>query len=511
MRQYALDPVAIGAGGTQRETQPYQFPYGVIPRRFIGESRLDRKQGQRGFYDYAYDSPLRMLQYLADIHPSLSLALWNALRLTCGEGDVQIIAVSPGNSTKGEKIDQGGTAAIEALWESQPEEMGGFVGIQTQLTIQTILTGIACCEGQPGPSGQGVHRVWPVDSLTVFFHRDFDTTEIMPLQRQLFIKKPKETYQGYAALSRETFFWRTMDAMVDEPYGRAPYATACMECLTDIAMMQDLRDAVHNAAWPRHANGIDYNHLYDIAHTVFGLMDNAGDMAATRWVNNRVASIVDATGKIKAADNITYDSSGDSEFQILKGGDFGGVKPAIEFLRQRIIQSLKTLPTLMGVNDGSTQTYTTVEWAIYAAGLESMRALPVAVMTRIAQLHLRLLGLPLKAVAKVNKIRTTDGMLEAQAEGLRIANSKQKIMLGWSSNEEESIAITGTGPVADPMPGAFGPMPIDNGSVGGSGTPDDPNADDAKSVGKKPKKGGSVAEETSDPEEEDDSDGGDKP
>jgi len=225
-------PPVTGKTNAGRETQPYQYPYGVIPRRVVGTGGGHSIEGgQEGFWKFAADSPLRLLSLLPDIHPSVGLALWNTLRLTCGEGDTQIIAVTPGTPKKGEIVDVEGTAAIEALWESLPEEIGGLVGLMSQLTQQAMLTGLVCAEAEPGPSMTGVHCVWPVDSLTIFFHRDFKTTRILPLQRQLFIKKPKETYQGYAVLSRDTFFWRTMDAVIDDPYGRAPFAVAAFECL----------------------------------------------------------------------------------------------------------------------------------------------------------------------------------------------------------------------------------------------------------------------------------------
>lgn len=481
MKRIPVGTARPNRDGTARQTQPFQYPFGVIPRRFISGRRFgEGEEGRHEFWRFGRDNPLRLLSLLPEVHPSVGLALWNALRLTTAEGDTQIIAVKPGSSTAGEVVDPTGTAAIEELWESLPEEIGGLTGLMTQLLQQALLTGLVCAEAQPGPRMKGVHCVWPVDSLTVFFHRDFETTEILPLQRQLLIKQPKETYQGYAALSRDTFFWRSVDQWVDEPYGRAPYAAAAFECLADLAMIEDLRDSIHNGAWPRMALGQNYQELYKIATDVMGLRDLEGDFAATRWVNDRVADVVAAVEKLKASDNIFYDAAGDLKM-LESASAFRGLAPAIEYLRQRIVQSLKTLPTLMGINDGSTQTYTTVEWAIYAAGLESVRNIVVNVLCKCAQLHLRLLGLDLKAIAKIKTIRTTDGMIEAQAEGLRIANEVRKVQLGWVSNEEAAIAITGSGPVAEPMPGAYGPAPAEE---DGSETPGDATAS-GKKKGKK--------------------------
>lgn len=487
MMKIPLGTAQPNRDGGRRQSQPYQYPFGVIPRRLISSRGLDHRghgEDRETFWKYGRENPLRLLSLLPDVHPSIGLALWNALRLTTCEGDTQIVAVKPGTPGKGEVVDNGGTAAIEALWESLPEEIGGLTGLMTQLIQQAMLTGLVCAEAVPASRMQGVYRVWPVDSLTIHFHRDFETTEVMPLQRQLLIKKPKETFQGYAVLSRDTFFWRSIDQQVDEPYGRAPFAPAVFECLADLAMIEDIRDAIHNAAWPRLGLGQNYTELYKIAHEIMGLQDNTGDYAATTWVNQRILEVQEAVGKLKAADNIIYDAAGKLDM-VESRGAFGNMRPVIEFLRQRIVQSLKTLPTLMGINDGSTQTYTTVEWAIYAAGLESIRNVVVNVLCKCAQVHLRLLGLDLKAVGKVKPIRTTDGMIEAQGQSIQIGNLKQLVQLGWISNEEGAITATGSGPVADPMPGAYGlPAQPDPDDEKGS-QPDETTGGKKKAKGKK--------------------------
>lgn len=445
------------AGTSDRQTQPFRYPYGVIPRREFGRGLgLERGAGSSEFLRCAHDNPLRLLNLLADVHPSVGLALWNALRLTCGEGAAQIVAVKKKRDSQ--SIDDDATNSLSDLWESLPSEIGGLPGLMGQLTIQALLTGLVCVEGVPGPRGTGVSEVWPVESLTIHFHRDPSTTRIMPLQRQLFIKKPESTYAGFAQLSIDTFFWRSIDAMVDEPYGRAPYAPAVTEMLADLALTQDLRDAVHNGAWPRLGHGVNFTELYKIATEIMGLSDTGVEKRATDWVNARFASIVAVVSDLKADDNIFYDSAGDMKM-IEAGQALRAVEPILEYLRQRIVQSLKTLPTLMGINDGATQTYTTVEWAIYAAGLQAIQGIVLGVICKVASLHLRLMGKNLVAIAKTQPIRTTDDMLEAQAEGLRIANEKEKVRLGWISNEEAAVNITGSGPVADPMPGVYGVAP----------------------------------------------------
>jgi hypothetical protein len=435
----------MGGGRQTTANQPGYYTGFVIPRRGIATQTIT----SRTLPTLWSDTPLRLLSYLPDIHPSVGLALWNALCLTCAPGDLRIIAqeVGAGNG----ELHEAGTERLEELWETLPNEIGGLSGLQEQLTSQALLTGMICAEAVPGPRGAGVGDIFPVDSLSIAFKRNPDTDRLIPHQRQIYAPRlDRPSNAGYVELSTDTFFWRTVQAMVDEPYGRAPYAPAIAECLADMALMQDLRDAIRNAAWPRLGYGFNFEESYRVGREVLNLQEPA----LGEWVNARFQEVIDAAANMKADDNMFYDQAGG--LQVIEGGKgFAALNSILTYLRQRIVQSLKTLPTLMGINDGSTQTYTTVEWAIYAKGLESVRKAVVDVILSCANLHLRLLGLPLKAVAEYEPIRTTDSLIEANTETVQIQNEKEKIRLGWSNHEESSMRVTGSPPVAEPMPGAL--------------------------------------------------------
>lgn len=469
---------------SRRQTQPAGWnPFlagsgiGLLPRRGLTETEFLTTKS--ALMRLGRGNPLKLLSHLPDIHPSVGLATWNALRLTCMPGDMTIKAIAPRG---GKKTSERGTEAIDALWKSLPNEIGGLMGLQTTLTLLALFTGMPCVEGVPGPPMTGLSDVWPVDPLTIKFDRDPVTTRAIPWQRQIFPKDgmpPVDYMGGYRKISTDTFFWRTVDPWADDLYGRAPYAPVLNEVLCDLAMIQDLRDAIHNAAWPRMGHGFNFAEMYKTAVEVMGINDPT---EAANWVQDRFDELVAKASSLKADDNIFYDAAG--ALQILEGGKgFAALKEILVYLRQRIVQALKTLPTLMGINDGATQTYTTVEWQIYAAGLQTIQALVAELLVEIASLHLRLLGMPLVAVAEYTSIRTTDALIEAQTESTRIENAKKKILLGWISNEDACLSITGTLPIAEPMPGALEPSSSDSG-----GSRDAPKAD-------KPAKAGTTQEE----------------
>ncbi len=454
-----------------RQSQPENFnPYtagsglGFLPRRGVEETGfLTTKSALERL---GRGNPLRLLSYVPELHAAAGLATWNALRLSCAAGDLKITAVELGGS---EQTDKAGTDKLDQLWANLPPEIGGMNGLQTTLTKSTFFTGLPFLEAVPGPRGKGVQYVWPVDSLTIKFDRDPVTTVAIPWQRQLYPRgdaRNSSLVGGYRRLDTNTCFFRPVDAWPDDPYGSAPYAPALNEILCDIAMMKDLRDSIHNAAWPRTAEGFSFKETFIIAQERFGLTD---PNEAAKWVDERFQEYVRAVGSRKPDDNIIHDAEGD--VKVLEGSaGFTALKDILVYLRQRIVQGLKSLPTLLGINDGSTQTYTSVEFAIYAAGLETIRQIVAELLVKVANLHLQLLGLPLVAKAEYTSIRTTDAMMEAQTESIRIENAKKKIRLGWMSNEDACESVTGSAPVGEPMPGAL--EPTAGSGAGGSSTTD---------------------------------------
>ena len=450
----------------KRETEPKSWsPYkdfslGIIPRR--------KSQSQETFSDpdrfasWVSSRPMKALKLMLDAHPSVGLAAWNALRLTCpgGEAGLKIVAFTEDDSGNGEeKPDEKGTKSIEEMFESLPPEIGGLHGLQTTLTLEALFTGLVAAEGVPGQRGKGLYRIYPVDSLTIEFGRDGRDDDITPYQLQLYPdkspadrreKSPERFVARKVRLNPNTFRWRALDQDVDDPYGRAPYATALSEAMADMALMQDLRDAVHNAAWPRMDVGVDMKMLHEVAVTVYRITD---PKAAAKWVNDRFQEVVDYVANLYADDNVVHHSTG--KVSMLQPGGFQGLEPVMTFLRQRIVQALKSLPTLMGINDGSTFNYTSVEWQIYAQGLETLREIVAAVIVDLCNLHLRLTGSTSKCKAVQVSIRTNDALVDANTDNIKTLNAQNMEKLGYKSHDEASMYATGKKAHGPPMPGVM--------------------------------------------------------
>lgn len=490
--QYA-QPIPVDIAGT-RQTEPARWtPYtagglGIIARRAVVDPLFGTTSEQ--LQQFAGTQPMRLLSLLPDIHPGIGLALWNALRLTCPIDGFEIAAVKKGVGDADQIPDKDMTQALRDMWDNQPPEIGGLAGFQTQLTIQALFTGLACCECVPDSALKGIYRAWPVDSLTVSFGRIGRNDDVQPYQRQVHPQySPNGVGPGqspgissamaasfsvalygaqYIPLSRDRFFWSAIDPQVDDPYGRAPYATALSEVLADLALMQDLRDAVHNSAWPRTEVGVDLAALHKVAVEVYRISD---PKKATEWVSARFAEIVKYVGSLGPGDNIVHDSSGN--VKTLQPGGFNGMEGVLTFLRNRLVMAVKTLPTLMGISEGATN-FNSVEWTIYAEGLETLRAFIAEIILDVCNLHLRLIGSSSRAIARYEKIRTNDSLVEANTKSVEILNATNLEKLGYMSHDEACMTITGREAFSDAQPGVIEPLaepmagPLTSPAAGGS-------------------------------------------
>jgi hypothetical protein len=181
-----------------------------------------------------------------------------------------------------------------------------------------------------------------------------------------------------------------------------------------------------------------------VAKDVVGLTD-PNDIDT--WVTNKQTEVITMFTKLQP-DDVFFHGITDKVNSVGAGDKMPDIPGIWSILRLRLIQGLKQMPTLMGVVEGSTESWSSVDWQIYAKGLESIVETAAAPLVRAADLHLRLLGMPLKAHAEIEPVRANQRLSDAQAEGFEIANEARKRDEGWQSQEASAMNATGSGPVA---------------------------------------------------------------
>ncbi len=465
------------AYASQRVSQPSWLSpgmlhgFGFIPRRGAGEWSTD--QTALRSIDYililAKTQPLRVLTMLPDIMPEVGKAVWNGMRLGCGKNSVRLKAMTP--DPTGRKIQEApdGTEAIKTLFESQPKEVGMFEDLLGQNFLMTQFSGMCAVEAVPGPRNTGVKEIWPIDVLTTRFRRDEATKQVHLWQRvRVYSVLPKtelkELYNGYVPLPMERTFYASLDSFPTDPYGRAPMAPLLLPVIEYTAFLKDLLLAWHRVGTPKWDIGFDYEMHAKIAREQIGLSDRA---EIQEYVQTEFARAVDLFNGLNADDALFHDIKSVVSTKG-SGGAWPNVKDIYDILRWRIVMAAKEMPTLMGIVEGNTETWSSVDWQIYAKGLETLVSKAARPLIEAAQLHLQLLGMPYVVHAEFEPVRANQRMVDAQSEQIEIDNELHKVWAGWQTNDEASMRITGSASIGEMDKEALGaarPTPNLNGNT----------------------------------------------
>ena len=449
---YGVPPAPVYTPKYPRTTRPpYLFQYGKYPinvprkgfnpsiQRYLNEVA---NNPDAAFASWAQVVPLRLLEFLGDVHPMVSAARSAWLRLAFGPENTLFTAVNEAGDN-----DDEGTAAIQSLLDSLPLEVGGQTGLQTTLADQVLFMGICCLECVPSAQNIGLIDLVTYDPTTIRFRDDAEGNRYLEqLQRG-----------WYQSVNKATCLAIPFDGSRDNPYGRPLFASALSEGLADIARTQNLNDVLRTVAWPRLTVGFPFDRIVESAQNRPELLVGMGPAGAGGLPSNLTPSeyaqklfndLTDMMGDMKADDTFIYPEGG--MVKILNGAEgMAGLQQPLEQLRLRMCMALDTLPSLLGITDGGTQAYSSVNWGVQAKKIESLRAFVNHVLCRAFNLHLQLIGLPLRTKAESDPIRSSDALVDEQAKQYRITNEQALVDAGYQTRETASILLTGSAPVID--------------------------------------------------------------
>lgn len=445
----ALPFARTPAGGGGRVTRPaYYSPYsgnglGIVPRRGLDPISARFLAELECLRDMAGVYPLRLLALVTHLHPLVRQAWSNNQSLGFAPGDTRIVAVKDLDGQAGgrEAQDDAGTAALDDLWDRH----GGLVALQRAGSDQAMTAGMACYEGVPGPRGMGLADVLTFDPLSVRFRQGKDSGE-PPLVAQ------QSQTGGFVDLPGESCFCVGMDATRDNPYGIPLFSAVLTEALEDVGLQRILRDVLYAVAWPRTTVGFPLEELVKFGeenYASLGLLQPGqqyvadGAPTAAQWAMEQFEALRTLMESLKAAETLIFPKGG--TVGTLNGGDLRGTEGTLQMQRHRLVMAVDQPPTLLGIDTGGTKAYGSVHWKVYALKLEALRHFVNSILVKLANLHLRLLGLPLTARAEVTPIRTEDLLQAAEARSLETETEFTHVRAGFTSAEEASITLTGSG------------------------------------------------------------------
>jgi hypothetical protein len=425
-----------------------------LPRRGADVQTAIQLQTFDGISRLAMSQPLELLTLLPDLVPEVGLALWNGTFLGCGPESLRLKAMAKTAAGKSEEAPDG-TAQIDRLWRENPDEAGDLIDCLAQNYQMLMFSGMVSTEAVPGGRMAGVQAAFPINTLTLRYQRD-KANKLVLCQKQIMNPNSLVGYSGglgglYIELPDNRVFTKRLPGLPDDLYGRVPFAPALTVVLEGLAFWRDTMLAWHRVGTPSIDIGFDFEMWASIARDAIGLTDPE---AINKYVDDRFAEAV-AFVKTKKPDDAYLHDLKSKVGAVGTGGQWGDVATLWSMIRLRLIQALKQLPTIMGVVEGDTETWSKVQWQIYTNSLRSLVAKAAGPLIKASQLHLQLLGLPYTVEPEYAPVESIMRLVDAQAKGLEIANEARLRDEGLQTQETTAMALTGSAPVA---PGPIRPV-----------------------------------------------------
>lgn len=350
----------------------------IDPSAVLG--RNDRNYHTRNLNDYRYSNDAdTMLMLLSKIDPDMSTGIWNFLRLANSGLKITAVDLKGVPSPKGQVMLDAMCRRLSGL--DNYKDWSLYTPVQmtaSQLAKYVLIRGGCSLETVLGKDKRVV-QLCPVDPINVNFQHP-DTGKFIPVQRSASGQIVK--------LDIPTFFWHVLDQDADDPYETPPFLPAVSAILFNIAFMQDLERIVKKMAYPRIAIKIIESTMRKFAP----LIAQSDETKMAEWLQAQKSQIGTALRNLAPEDAAVFFDSIDIDVLESKHNATVDFRPLKEVIDQRIISGLKSMPTILGRQFGSSQTIGGVEALLYSKSIVSIQEVVAACLTRALTLCLRLEG-----------------------------------------------------------------------------------------------------------------------
>lgn len=419
----------VPAIGTVSRSQVHADPTRVDPNMPI--YRDDKEFQTRALKDYRYAKNADdMLMLLADIDPDVSAGVWNYLRLA-----------NSGIRFTGLDATGKPSAAIQTQLDAILFRLSGQLNfkdwaiarpvpqIANQMLKYLLIRGSIGAELVLGKDKRAVD-ISLVDSVHIQFKHPAPN-KFVPWQRDAFTGNTIN-------LDIPTFFWTLLDPKAGSPYETPPFLPVLQSVLFNISFMQDLERIVKRTAFPRISVEIVEATLRKFAPVQI----QADEARLAAWLIEQKTAIGNSLSQLNPEDAAVFFDSIKVGVLEQKGNNTVDYTPLKAVIDQRIITGLKSLPTILGRQFGSSQTQGGIESLLYAKSIAYLQEVVSDLLSRILTLALRLEGVQGFCKVKYMPVNLKpENELEA-FKTLKQARVLELLSLGIITDEEMAEELT---------------------------------------------------------------------
>jgi hypothetical protein len=448
------------AGGRQSTPTNYN-PIGLSGYSFIYRREyqdLDLSNIPIGQYD-----AIELLELLADLSPDVSRAIWNVLRVAGTGVKFQVVNKLGEDDPVGQKMVDGIVGRLNF-------SSGGIRNVIIQLLMSAYLQGAIALDIAPTPKLDDIEDFYPVNPVTIYFQRD-DNQVPVPFQRQpLFWGS---VIAPFRRMNTNLFFYTPIDPSTDDVYGRPPTAPALQMVFFQTQVYRDLQRVIHQQGWPK----IDISVVTEIIKANMPLDVQQDEQRYQDWIRARLNEVIDAYNSMEPEDAYVHpDFIQVSSDNAKAGNGLFNVEGLLQAIRSQLISALKMLPIVMGESAGATETFATVELAIFSKTVETLRDPVGEILCEGLEVALQLMGHAAVVKSSWQPIQVLSRMQIALAVAQEMTNLVYQRNQGWITQDQASKAITGSAAIEQippiytmtpplPMPPAPKEPAPDNGPI----------------------------------------------
>lgn len=387
-------------------------------------------------------SPFKLVEYLADISPEASRALWDFLR-ECNAGH-EITAYALGSQRQ--TPDTRAQDALDAFLRTL-DGLYGTVDVPiNRLFLSLFMRGAICSELVLDAAGRAAIDLAVVDPAAVRARRIDD-----PLRGTIFEYGQMQdgTWQPF---DRPTISYVPVDPLPGSPYGRPMIAPAIFTSLFLIGLLHDLRRVIAQQGYPRY----DIEIVLDEALKQMPPAAKSSPAAQEAWLSSLVDSIAGYYGNLEP-DSAFVHTSGvklNRPISAVDADSLGGIGPMIEALERMAVRALKTAPFMLGISESTTETQANRQFEQRAITIRAVQHLVENQLGHLLTLALQAQGIVAEVVVAFAENRVSEEMRDEQVRQLKVANASAGYQAGHLSQDEAAQYAWGKETADEPEPRA---------------------------------------------------------
>lgn len=398
-------------------------------------------------------SPTKLIEYLANLSPEMSRALWDFLR-QCNPGHtIRAYAARTQTSSNPDlpatqRPDARAQTVVDAFLTRLKVQHGAVDVLLARLFVAAFMRGAFMAEVVLDEAGREAVDLATPDPATIRFRRYND-----PVRGPIW-QPGQWQWGGFVPLDRPTILYIPIDPFPGSPYGRSPAAPGVFPALFLLGLLHDLRRVVAQQGWPRLDIAVDLEKLKS------GMPANVqSDPAKYRqWVDDAIGQIEGIFADLPPDAAFVHVNSVTVNRPVgaVDSSSLSAVNGIIDALERMLARALKTMPLLMGIAEGTAESQANRQAEAHYQSIRAFQHLCEQLLEQLLTVMLQAAGVPGVVEVRFAENRASEELRDAQTQQLKLANARTaydnglidqdgqaKMALGIPKADQQEPRVTG--------------------------------------------------------------------